>query len=88
MSTAGVLFGLLVFNQPVSAIMHGVGVVSLAGIVVNNNIILIDAFNFVREKDNDNLFNSILKACAQRLRPIFPDNINNHAWLNPFCNEL
>ena len=71
MSTAGVFFGLLLFNQPFSAIMHGVGVVSLAGIVVNNNIILIDAFNFVREKDTDNLFNSVLKACAQRLRPIF-----------------
>ena len=38
MSTAGVFFGLLIFNQPFSAIMHGVGVVSLAGIVVNNNI--------------------------------------------------
>ena len=68
--------------------MHGVGVVSLAGIVVNNNIILIDAFNFVREKDNDNLFNSILKACAQRLRPIFPHNDYNHAWPNSSCNEL
>ena len=85
MSTAGVFFGLLVFNQPFSAIMHGVGVVSLAGIVVNNNIILIDAFNFVREKDNDNLFNSILKACAQRLRPIFLTTITTMLGLIPLA---
>ena len=85
MSTAGVFFGLLVFSQPVSAIMHGVGVVSLAGIVVNNNIILIDAFNFVREKDNDNLFNSILKACAQRLRPIFLTTITTMLGLIPLA---
>ena len=85
MSTAGVFFGLLVFNQPFSAIMHGVGVVSLAGIVVNNNIILIDAYNFVREKDNDNLFNSILKACAQRLRPIFLTTITTMLGLIPLA---
>ncbi len=85
MSTAGVFFGLLVFNQPFSAIMHGVGVVSLAGIVVNNNIILIDAFNFVREKDNDNLFNSVLKACAQRLRPIFLTTITTMLGLIPLA---
>ena len=50
MSTAGVFFGLLVFDQQFSAIMHGIGIISLAGIVVNNNIILIDAFNFIRKK--------------------------------------
>ena len=85
MSTAGVFFGLLLFNQPFSAIMHGVGVVSLAGIVVNNNIILIDAFNFVREKDTDNLFNSVLKACAQRLRPIFLTTITTMLGLIPLA---
>ena len=85
MSTAGVFFGLLIFNQPFSAIMHGVGVVSLAGIVVNNNIILIDAFNFVRDKDTDNLFNSVLKACAQRLRPIFLTTITTMLGLIPLA---
>ena len=57
----------------------------MAGIVVNNNIILIDAFNFVREKDNDNLFNSILKACAQRLRPIFLTTITTMLGLIPLA---
>jgi multidrug efflux pump len=49
MSTAGVLLGLLVTGDPFSAILTGVGVVALAGIVVNNNIVLIDTFNYVRK---------------------------------------
>ena len=53
--------------------------------MVNNNIILIDAFNFVRDKDNDNLFNSILKACAQRLRPIFLTTITTMLGLIPLA---
>jgi multidrug efflux pump len=72
MSTAGVFFGLLIFDQQFSAIMHGIGIISLAGIVVNNNIILIDAFNFIQKKNKDlDVETSILKASAQRLRPIF-----------------
>ena len=71
MSTAGVFTGLLIFNQEFSAILHGIGVISLAGIVVNNNIILIDAFNFIHNKNDMDIKDSILKACAQRLRPIF-----------------
>ncbi len=42
MSTIGVLVGLLVFQMPFVIIMTGVGVISLAGIVVNNAIVLID----------------------------------------------
>ena len=44
MSTAGVLLGLLVLGNPFSALLTGVGILALAGIVVNNNIILIDTF--------------------------------------------
>ena len=85
MSTAGVYFGLLVFNQPFSAILHGVGVVSLAGIVVNNNIILIDAYNFLRSKNEDDLHQNVLKACAQRLRPIFLTTITTMLGLIPLA---
>ena len=35
-------------GEPFSAILTGIGIVSLAGIVVNNNIVLIDTFNYVR----------------------------------------
>ena len=48
MSTAGVLLGLLILDAPFSAILSGVGVVALAGIVVNNNIVLIDTYNHIR----------------------------------------
>ncbi len=49
-STAGILLGLLVTAQPFGIVMVGLGIIALAGIVVNNNIILIDTYNqFVRE---------------------------------------
>jgi multidrug efflux pump len=48
LSTAGVLIGLLITGNPFSSVMTGVGVVALAGIVVNNNIVLIDTFNNLR----------------------------------------
>ena len=85
MSTAGVYFGLLIFGQPFSAILHGVGVVSLAGIVVNNNIILIDAYNFLKLKNDEDLHKNVLKACAQRLRPIFLTTITTMLGLIPLA---
>ncbi len=47
MSTAGLLLGLLILNAPFSAVLTGVGVVALAGIVVINNIVLIDVLGTV-----------------------------------------
>ncbi len=50
MSATGVLLGMMVMQQPFSIIMTGTGVVALAGIVVNNNIVLIDTYReFVEE---------------------------------------
>ena len=86
MSTSGVFFGLLIFDQQFSAIMHGIGIISLAGIVVNNNIILIDAFNFIHKKNKDlDVASSILKASAQRLRPIFLTTITTMLGLIPLA---
>ena len=71
MSTAGVLIGLLVTDSAFSAILTGIGIVSLAGIVVNNNIVLIDTFNYVRQRHPELPLNSIIvRATAQRLRPV------------------
>ncbi|MBF0455947.1 MAG: efflux RND transporter permease subunit [Magnetococcales bacterium] len=47
-STAGVLLGLLVTQQPFGVVMVGLGIIALAGIVVNNNIVLIDTYNEMR----------------------------------------
>ena len=45
MSTIGVMIGLLITGQPFGIVMSGIGVIALAGIVVNNNIVLIDTFD-------------------------------------------
>lgn len=72
MSTAGVLLGLTLTQTTFSVIMTGVGIVALAGIVVNNNIVLIDTYNFVRKSEPDlPITSAVLKASTQRLRPVF-----------------
>jgi multidrug efflux pump len=72
MSTAGVMLGLLVTGQVFSTILTGVGIVALAGIVVNNNIVLIDTYNVVRQENRDlTPKEAVVIACAQRLRPVF-----------------
>jgi multidrug efflux pump len=68
-STGGVLFGLLVTWQSFGVVMCGVGIISLAGIVVNNNIIFIDTLKEL-QAHNLSLQEALLRTGAQRLRPI------------------
>jgi multidrug efflux pump len=71
MSTAGVLLGLLVTDRPFSSLLTGIGIVALAGIVVNNNIVLIDTFNKIRKHNPDlDYVTLITRTGAQRLRPV------------------
>lgn len=69
MSTIGVFLGLLIFQQPFGIIMSGIGVIALAGIVVNNNIVLIDTFDRLRQ-DLGDAREAIVRTGAQRLRPV------------------
>ncbi|WP_258868038.1 efflux RND transporter permease subunit [Alkalilimnicola ehrlichii] len=69
LSTAGVLLGLLVSAQPFGVVMSGMGIIALAGIVVNNNIILIDTYNELRGRGL-RAREAILRTGAQRLRPV------------------
>ena len=86
MSTAGVLLGLLVLGSPFSALLTGVGVVALAGIVVNNNIILIDTFNHVRRQHPGmDIRDVIVRATAQRLRPVLLTTITTVCGLLPLA---
>jgi multidrug efflux pump len=86
MSTAGVLLGLLVLQNPFSALLTGVGVVALAGIVVNNNIILIDTFNHVRrENPGLDIRDVIVRATAQRLRPVLLTTVTTVCGLLPLA---
>jgi multidrug efflux pump len=68
-SVAGVLLGLLVTGRPFGVVMGGVAVIALAGIVVNNNIVLIDTFNALRAAGQGPR-EAALRTGAQRLRPV------------------
>ena len=70
-SVVGVLIGLLITGKPFSTTMTGIAIVALSGIVVNNNIVLIDTFNrLTGEFPNLAKEDVIIKTCKQRLRPI------------------
>ena len=72
MSTVGVLLGLLTTGQPFSVMLTGIGIVALAGIIVNNNIVLIDTHNVLRRDHPDwSLKDVIVHTGVQRLRPVF-----------------
>lgn len=70
MSTVGVLVGLLVFRMPFVIIMTGVGVISLAGIVVNNAIVLIDYIDVLRKRDGMGRREALVQGGKTRLRPV------------------
>ena len=69
LSTAGVLLGLLLNAQPFGVVMVGMGIIALAGIVVNNNIILIDTFNQMKQEGKD-AFTAALETGCLRFRPV------------------
>ncbi len=69
MSTIGVFLGLLIMGQPFSIVMTGIGVIALAGVVVNNNIVLIDTYDTLRHEGMEK-FEAILKTCRERARPV------------------
>lgn len=70
MSTAGVLIGLIIFQMPFIIIMTGIGIISLAGVVVNNAIVLIDYIDLLRERDGMNLTEALFEAGKTRFRPV------------------
>ncbi len=84
MSTAGVLLGMLITGQPFSAIMTGIGIVSLAGVVVNNSIVLIDTFNRLRKDDIEPVA-AILMTAAQRTRPVILTTVTTIFGLLPMA---
>lgn len=69
LSTTGVLLGLLIADMPFGVVMSGVGVITLAGVVVNNNIVLISTYNHLKTLHSP--LEAIVRTGAQRLRPVF-----------------
>ncbi|MEM8685787.1 MAG: efflux RND transporter permease subunit [Pseudomonadota bacterium] len=87
MSVIGVLIGMMVTGQSFSVIMTGTGIVALAGIVVNNSIVLIDTFQHLRSRGLE-VIDAVLRACAQRLRPVLLTTITTIFGLLPMMYQL
>jgi multidrug efflux pump len=85
MSTAGVLLGLLITQSTFSIILTGIGIVALAGIVVNNNIILIDTYNYLRKEQSLSPKDAVISAGAQRLRPVFLTTVTTIMGMLPLA---
>ncbi|MFK7938082.1 MAG: efflux RND transporter permease subunit [Roseovarius sp.] len=86
LSTTGVLIGMLVMGQPFSIIMTGTGIVALAGIVVNNNIVLIDTYQeYSRYMPR---IEAITRTAEARIRPVLLTTITTMAGLAPMMFGL
>jgi len=88
MSTIGVLIGLMVFRMPFVIIMTGVGVISLAGIVVNNAIVLIDYIDVLRKRDGLDQRAALIQGGKTRLRPVLLTALTTALGLVPLAVGL
>ena len=89
LSTAGVLLGLLTTGQTFSVILTGIGIVALAGIIVNNNIVLIDTFNVLKADNPDwTIQKVIVTTGVQRLRPVFLTTFTTGFGLLPLAMHV
>lgn len=86
-SSVGVLIGLLIIQKPFGIVMSGVGIIALAGIIVNNNIVLIDTFNVLRRQGLSTR-DAIMRTGAQRLRPVLLTTITTVLGLLPMVLEM
>ena len=87
MSTIGVMIGLILTNQAFGIVMSGIGIIALAGIVVNNNIVLLDTYKNLK-KINNNTKEIILRTGVQRLRPILLTTLTTFFGLVPMAFGL
>jgi len=87
-STMGVIGLLYIIGQPFGIVMGGIGIISLAGIVINNNIVLIDTFNEKMNLYNGDYNKSIIETGLERLRPVFLTTITTILGLLPMALKL
>jgi multidrug efflux pump subunit AcrB len=84
LSLTGVLLGLMITGMPFGVVMTGIGVISLAGVVVNNAIVLIDYVNLLRKKGME-LTEALLTAGTVRFRPVMLTAITTILGLTPMA---
>ncbi len=70
LSLVGVLWGLLLTGTPFGIMMTGLGVISLAGVVVNNAIVLLDYVELLRKRGHS-AYVALVRAGSARFRPVF-----------------
>jgi multidrug efflux pump len=87
LSFAGVFMGLLIRGEPFGLGMSGVGMIALAGIVVNNNIVLIYTYARLRQEGIEAM-DAALRTGAQRLRPVLLTTITTVCGLIPMVYQL
>ncbi|TRX52827.1 efflux RND transporter permease subunit [Thalassomonas sp. M1454] len=86
-STVGVFLALLIAGKAFGIVMSGLGVIALAGIVVNNNIVLIDTYNVLR-REGFKVRDAILRTGAQRIRPVLLTTITTILGLMPMVLQM
>jgi multidrug efflux pump subunit AcrB len=84
LSLIGVFTGLLVFDLPFGIIMSGIGVISLAGVVVNNAIVLLDAIRQFQARGYE-IYDAVVTAGMIRFRPVLLTAITTILGLAPMA---
>ncbi len=87
LSLAGVFLGLTLFNMPFGVLMTGIGCISLAGVVVNNAIVLIDFINQLRARGLD-VETAIVNAAMIRFRPVMLTAVTTILGLIPMASGI
>jgi multidrug efflux pump len=100
-STIGVFLGISIFNMTISVMMTGIGIVSLAGVVVNNAIVLIDFIDLTRARRREELglaegqilplneaIACIVESGRTRLRPVLLTAITTVLGLIPLATGM
>ena len=86
LSYGGVFVSLLILDRSFSTLQTGISCVALAGIVVNNNIVLIDTFNLLKRNNPGSTTKSLaLRSAILRLRPVFLTSFTTIAGLLPIA---
>lgn len=87
LSSGGVFLGLWIMDRPFGVVMSGLGIIALAGVVVNNNIVLIDTFNEFRKKGYG-AREAAFHAGLARFRPVVLTAVTTILGLMPMVFEL
>ncbi len=87
LSTVGVLLGMMIRDQTFSVIMTGTGIIALAGIVVNNNIVLVDTYQRLHAS-GQSVVEAVVRTGAQRLRPVLLTTITTICGILPMAYSV